>query len=80
MNQYVQTQVRTNTGRIDMVMHLQRSICVFELKINRPAKEALNQIDEKGYLLPYTADGRKLIKCGISFNTTTRNIEEWELG
>ena len=80
MNQYVQTQVRTNTGRIDMVMHLQRSICVFELKINRSAEEALNQIDEKGYLLPYTADGRKLIKCGISFNTSTRNIEEWKLG
>ena len=80
MNQYVQTQVRTNTGRIDMVMKLQRSICVFELKINRSAEEALNQIDEKGYLLPYTADGRKLIKCGISFNTSTRNIEEWKLG
>lgn len=40
----------------------------------------IHQIDEKNYLLPYTADGRKLVKCGISFNTTTRNIEEWELG
>ena len=33
--------------------------------------------DEKGYLLPYTADGRKLLKCGISFNASTRNIEDW---
>ncbi len=80
MNQYVRTQVRTNTGRIDMVVYFRHSICVFELKINRPAVDALRQIDEKGYLLPYTADGRKLVKCGISFNTTTRNVEEWKLG
>lgn len=77
MNVHVRTQVRTNTGRIDMVMYLRKSICVFELKINSSAQDALRQIDEKGYLLPYTADGRKLLKCGISFNTSTRNIEDW---
>lgn len=77
MNRHVQTQVKTCRGRADMVMYTAQAIYVFELKINKPAQEALEQIDEKGYMIPYTADGRKLVKCGISFSTKTRTIEEW---
>ena len=64
-------------GRADMVMQTPKTIYVFELKINKSAQEALKQIDEKGYMIPYTADGRKLVKCGISFSTQTRTIEDW---
>ena len=79
MNRHIQTQVKTCRGRADMVMYTTKAIYVFELKINRPAQEALDQIDEKGYMIPYTADGRKLVKCGISFSTETRTIEEWKI-
>ena len=54
------------------------TIFVFEIKINKPAKEALAQIDEKGYMVPFEADDRKLVKIGISFSTETRTIEDWE--
>ena len=54
------------------------TIFVFEIKINKPAKEALAQIDEKGYMVPFEADERKLVKIGISFSTETRTIEDWE--
>ena len=77
MNRHIQTQVKTCRGRADMVMHTAKTIYVFELKMNKSAQEALNQIDEKGYMIPYTADGRKLVKCGISFSAKTRTIEEW---
>ena len=77
MNRHIQTQVKTCRGRADMVMHTAKAIYVFELKINKSAQEALDQIEEKGYMIPYTADGRKLVKCGISFSTKTRTIEEW---
>lgn len=77
MNRHVQTQVKTCRGRADMVMYTAKAIYVFELKINKSAQEALEQIDKKGYMIPYTADGRKLVKCGISFSTETRTIEEW---
>ena len=77
MNRHLQTQVKTCRGRADIVMHTLKNIYVFELKINKPAQEALAQIDEKGYMIPYSADGRKLIKCGISFSTKTRTIEDW---
>ena len=77
MNRHIQTQVKTCRGRADMVMQTPKTIYVFELKINKSAQEALKQIDEKGYMIPYTADGRKLVKCGISFATQTRTIEDW---
>lgn len=41
------------------------------------AEAALQQIDDKGYLIPYTADGRKLIKVGVSFDAAKRNIGEY---
>ena len=77
MNRHIQTQVKTCRGRADMVMYTAKAIYVFELKINKTAQEALEQIDERGYMIPYTADERKLIKCGISFSTQTRTIEDW---
>lgn len=77
MNRHVKTQVKTCRGRADMVMFTATTIYVFELKINKSAQEALEQIDQKGYMIPYTADGRKLVKCGISFSTETRTIEDW---
>lgn len=77
MNRHIQTQVKTCRGRADIVMSTPKSIYVFELKINKSAQEALKQIDERGYMVPYTADGRKLVKCGISFSTETRTIEDW---
>jgi hypothetical protein len=62
-----------------MVMYTTRTIYVFEFKINRSADEALRQIDEQGYMVPYEADGRKLIKCGVSFSSKTRTLEEWKV-
>ena len=79
MNRHLQTQVKTCRGRADMVMRTPKAIYVFELKMNKPAEEALKQIDEKGYMIPYTADGLKRVKCGISFSTQTRTIEEWAI-
>ena len=37
----------------------------------------MKQIDEKGYLLPYTVDGRRLVKVGVSFDAAKRNLGEW---
>jgi hypothetical protein len=79
MNINTRTEVRSARGRADMVMYTTRTIYVFEFKINRSADEALRQIDEQGYMVPYEADGRKLIKCGVSFSSKTRTLEEWKV-
>lgn len=78
MNVATFTQVKSCRGRADAVMFAPTAIFVFEVKINKPAKEALAQIDDKGYMIPYRADERKLYKIGISFSTETRTLEDWD--
>ncbi len=43
-------------------------------------EEALRQIEEKGYALPFAADKRQVIKIGANFSSETRNIERWLVG
>ena len=77
MGRYLLTEVRTATGRMDVVWQSRTDIYVFELKIDQPAQKALQQIDERGYMIPFSHDGRHLHKIGLSFSTKTRTIEEW---
>ena len=74
---HVDSQVRTAKGRLDVVVKTDDHIYVMEVKLDRPAREALEQIGTKNYLLPYTLDGRQLTKIGISFSTEERNVTEW---
>ena len=77
---HVDSQVRTAKGRLDVVVKTDGHIYVMEVKLDRPAREAIEQIDSRNYLLPYTLDGRQLTKIGISFSTEERNVTEWIIG
>ncbi len=79
LNIYVRTEVKSAIGRADAVMHMPDTIYVFELKVDKSADEALAQIDEKGYMLPYHADGKRLVKVGISFDSKQRTLAEWKI-
>jgi Holliday junction resolvase-like predicted endonuclease len=82
MGQFVQTEVKTATGRIDAVIKTADTIYVFEFKManHGTAEEALKQIDSKNYLIPFTADGRKLVKIGAEFSEQERGISRWIYG
>ncbi|MBQ9244168.1 MAG: PD-(D/E)XK nuclease domain-containing protein, partial [Proteobacteria bacterium] len=56
------------------------TVFVFEFKLNGTAEEALKQIDDKGYAIPYEADDKKVIKIGVSFDKDLRTIERWVTG
>lgn len=77
MGQYTETEIRSARGRADAVVKTPGYIYVFEFKLNGSAQEALDQIDEKGYLIPYTADGRQMIKVGVNFDAGERNLGDW---
>ncbi|MDE6697133.1 MAG: ATP-binding protein, partial [Muribaculaceae bacterium] len=66
----------TSEGRIDMVLKFPDYIYIIELKLDASAKEALNQIDSNHYTVPFSYDGRKIIKIGVNFSSKTRNITE----
>lgn len=73
----VETEFRTSSGRIDLLVKTKDYIYVVELKLNGSAEDALRQIEEKGYALQFSSDPRKLYKIGISFSKKTRNIDSW---
>ena len=77
LNVYVRTQVKCAGGRTDMVVWMPDTTYVFELKMNGTAQEALQQIDDKSYAIPYATDGRKVVKVGVKFNADTRTPEDW---
>lgn len=78
LGQFVESEVRSAFGRADAVVKTTDRIYVFEFKLKGAVDEALRQIDDKGYLIPYTTDGRQLVKVGASFDPATRNIGEWK--
>jgi outer membrane protease len=41
--------------------------------------KALKQIDDKGYAIPYQADGRRVVKVGVSVDADTRTIKDWNV-
>ena len=77
MSNYVYTQVKSANGRSDVVMFVGDTAYVFELKINGTAREALDQINSNGYMVPYEAGNRKVVKVGVAFSKEEKNITEW---
>lgn len=77
LNSIVDTEVKSVLGRADVVIQTNADIFVLELKVDDTAENALQQIDSKGYTIPYEADGRKLTKCGICISSSARNITHW---
>lgn len=73
----VRPEVATARGRADIVLRMPTTIYVMELKYDKTAAEALAQIDERGYAEPFRNDGRTIVKVGINFGSTERNITEW---
>ena len=74
---YTETEYRTAEGRVDLVVKTSDYIYVMEFKLNGTAEEALQQINDKRYALPFEADRRKVFKIGVNFSAKTRNIEKW---
>jgi hypothetical protein len=50
---------------------------VMEFKLDGSAEDALAQIKDKNYALPFAVDNRKLVKIGVNFSSKTRNIDRW---
>ena len=79
LNSKIDTEVKSILGRADVVIKTRNDIFVLELKVDDTVDHALEQIDSKGYAIPYEADGRKVTKCGVSISSEARNITHWRV-
>ena len=76
---YVEVERATSNGRADMVVQTKDYVYILEFKMDQTADAALQQIDEKGYALPFAADPRRVFKIGVSFNSEKRRVDEWKM-
>ena len=77
LGRYVDVEVRTATGRVDMVMQAFGKLYLFELKLNRSAAAAMQQINLNDYPARFSQCGLPIVKVGINFDTATRTLSDW---
>jgi hypothetical protein len=77
------SEVRIASGRIDTLVETKKYVYCFEFKLEGTVKQALEQIETKEYLLPWTrpageGGGKTLFKIGVVFDHEHHNIGTWE--
>ncbi|MDP5169661.1 MAG: PD-(D/E)XK nuclease domain-containing protein, partial [Bacteroidia bacterium] len=73
-----ESEVSTNVGRVDTVVHAKSGIYVMEFKLDGTAEAALDQIREKQYATRWLGQGKPVTALGISFSSETRTVAEWK--
>ena len=74
---YTKVEYHTSRGRIDLVLQTDSYVYVMEFKLDGSAEQALQQIEDKQYALPFAKDSRKVYTIGVNFSSKTRNIDRW---
>jgi hypothetical protein len=79
LGQFTEAEVRSAAGRADAVVKTKDRVYIFEFKLDGAgtAEDALKQIEEKGYHVPYEADSRRVVKVGVVFDTEKRTLKDW---
>ena len=68
----------TNTGNIDFSVIMNKAIFIFEVKLKRNPKNALEQIKDKKYSDKYLSSGKEIFLIGIEFDENEKNISSFE--
>ena len=76
---FADVEVRTATGRVDMVLQTAQRLYLFELKLNRSAEAAMQQINLKDYPARFARCGLPIVKVGINFDAESHTISDWEI-
>lgn len=77
MGQFVQVEVRSVSGGVAAVVKTSKRIYVFAFNLHGTAEEALQQMNNKEFPIPYKADGREVVMVGVEFSAAGRNVGRW---
>ena len=76
---YVDVEVRTPRGRVDIVLRTKTTLYVMELKLDKSVGEAMEQIDLKNYPERFALCGLPVVKVVVSFDSERCTIGDWEI-
>ena len=79
MGFYLDVEVHTAKGRVDLVLHAPQALYLIEIKLNKSADNAMNQIDVKQYDKRFALLNLPIVKVGVNFSTEERNITDWTI-
>ena len=79
LGHFVDIEVRTPRGRVDMVIRTKLAVYVVELKIGSTAAAAMAQIDLRQYPERFALAGLPVVKVAVSFDTEARTISDWKI-
>lgn len=76
---HVDVEQRTSQGRMDMILDGPKSIYIIEFKYGGTPEQALSQINEKEYALPFqhSLNTKRIVKVGVNISPKTRTIDGW---
>ena len=75
----VDVEVHTPNGRVDVVMETEDTLYLIELKLNKSAQAAMQQINLKQYDQRFARCGKSIVKVGVNFDAKKGNIEDWTI-
>lgn len=75
----VDVEVHTPNGRVDVVMETEDILYLIELKLNKSAQAAMQQINLKQYDQRFARCGKPIVKVGVNFDAKKGNIEDWTI-
>lgn len=76
---YVDVEVRTPRGRVDIVLYTKTTLYLMELKLDKNAVAAMEQINLKNYPERFALCGLPIVKVAINFDSENRTLENWEI-
>ena len=79
LNYYVDIEVRTPRGRVDVVLRTKTTLYMMELKLDKTAGEAMEQINLKNYPERFALCGLPVVKVAINFDSERGTIGDWEI-
>ena len=76
---YVDVEVHTAVGRVDVVLRTQTDLYLIEVKLSADAQAALRQIDLRDYPARFAGCGLPVTKVGITFDPQRRTLSGWAI-
>ena len=70
-------EMHTATGRVDIAVVMWSKLYLMEIKLDKPAKDAMAQINFNEYDKRFACYDLPIVKLGICFSTKERTITEW---
>ena len=79
MGKFVDVEIRTPRGRVDIVIRTATKLYVVELKLDQSAEAAMKQIDLKEYPERFALCGLPIVKVAINFDSERHTIADWKI-